>query len=513
MKPGKRSTLACDAVRSCPLILGLMLLACATAEAQRSAGTAVAPLPKKVAASPQAQNQPTLTQLAQSPQTAVAPPAIASAPGPGGLLDDMVGAMRRLVGPRESLAAVAKNAPPAPATKSTAAPRVAQQVPMAGPMMGPQVIEAGYGNGPVNLDPWISGDMVPGQLVYPMEIDPTGGTAYTCPPMVDCQPVPCPPMACPPVTCVPATCTPAPVVWHLPTRIFGDLLFIQATGVDMAHAQQQDGIGGAGTVPRGRIGVLDPDHELGFRVGGGFALSPQSRLNVLYSHYDSATADSLGLPTFPSGAIGSLVHHPNAQITSSTGPVNATYSVDFQVGEITYEHLLRKTCNGYFSYLVGGRYGRLDQGFTQNAVFSGGSGGRIDTNSTIDFEGGGPVIGLEGERWLGVTRFFVYGRSSVAALSGDFRSSYRMLNQSTASELTLVQWQDDRIVPMLEYELGLGWRGRRDRLSLSVGYLTTYWFNAVTTPVFIDAVQADNYVNVSDTLAFDGLSARAEWRW
>jgi len=41
----------------------------------------------------------------------------------------------------------------------------------------------------------------------------------------------------------------------------------------------------------------------------------------------------------------------------------------------------------------------------------------------------------------------------------------------------------------------------------------SHWFNIVSTPVFVDAVQADNYVDVDDTISFDGLVGRAEVRW
>ena len=51
-------------------------------------------------------------------------------------------------------------------------------------------------------------------------------------------------------TCT-AGCRPT-LVWHV------DWLSIQASGADVAHAQQQDGLGGAGTVPFGRIGTSTP---------------------------------------------------------------------------------------------------------------------------------------------------------------------------------------------------------------------------------------------------------------
>jgi len=352
--------------------------------------------------------------------------------------------------------------------------------------------------GAVNIDPWLVGHPTSEPLVYPASVGSSMAPGMS--------------MACPPAACQPMVCC-DPLVFYLPSRVYGELLLLQATGVDMAHAQQQDGIGGAGTVPRGVIGVADPGYELGFRVGGGFALTPQSRLNAVYTWYDSGTSQTTPLPGFNNGAVGSLVHHPGAVITASTGPVSANYGVDFQQGEINYEHLLRRSCTGQLSYHIGLRYADLEQNFSQTGVFSGGQGGQIDTATTVEFDGFGPTIGLEGERRLGNTLLFVYGRSSLAAISGEFGSNYTMVNRTGNIQLAQANWSDDRIVPMFDYELGIGWRGANDHLSFSVGYLSSFWFNAVTTPVFVDAVQANNYVNVSDTVAFDGFNARAEWRW
>jgi hypothetical protein len=41
----------------------------------------------------------------------------------------------------------------------------------------------------------------------------------------------------------------------------------------------------------------------------------------------------------------------------------------------------------------------------------------------------------------------------------------------------------------------------------------SHWMNAVTTPEFIDAVQADNYTDVEDTITFDGVVTRVEVLW
>jgi hypothetical protein len=40
-----------------------------------------------------------------------------------------------------------------------------------------------------------------------------------------------------------------------------------------------------------------------------------------------------------------------------------------------------------------------------------------------------------------------------------------------------------------------------------------HWFNTVTTPEFVDAVQADNYTDIGDTLSFSGLTSKFEFRY
>ena len=66
---------------------------------------------------------------------------------------------------------------------------------------------------------------------------------------------------------------------------------------------------------------------------------------------------------------------------------------------------------------------------------------------------------------------------------------------------------------ILDYEVGLAWTSCSQKWRISSGYTAAFWFNTVTTPVFINAVKADNYVDIGDTLAFDGLTARIERRF
>jgi hypothetical protein len=79
--------------------------------------------------------------------------------------------------------------------------------------------------------------------------------------------------------------------------------------------------------------------------------------------------------------------------------------------------------------------------------------------------------------------------------------------------LAQANWKDDRVVSHLEYEVGFGWTSASHHWRFSTGYMFSHWMNAVTMPTFIDAVQADNYTDVEDTISFDGAVTRVEVLW
>jgi hypothetical protein len=302
---------------------------------------------------------------------------------------------------------------------------------------------------------------------------------------------------------------PAPLRW----TIYGEALWIHPTGVDMAHAQQQDGLGGAGTVPFGLIAVADPSYDIGFRIGGELEFTPCSAIFVQYAFYENSADSSVLAPILPFGAVGSLVHHPGTGLDASAGPVNATYDIEFQLADAAYRQILMRNQQQEVSVFAGARFAELEQRFMQVGVFGVAPGGEILTSTDIEFKGGGPMVGIEGDQRIGVTGFSAYGRGLIAALTGNFESDYSMVDRTAVAILAQAAWEDDRIVPMLDYELGLAWTNPEGNLRLSAGYMMSHWFNVVTTPVFVDAVQADNYVDVDDTISFDGLVGRAELHW
>jgi hypothetical protein len=316
------------------------------------------------------------------------------------------------------------------------------------------------------------------------------------------------------VPCAPVVQTvqqPPPIMYS----VFGEFLFLHPTGVDMIHAQPQDGIGGAGTVPFGDLGVTDFHYEPGLRIGGDMAVSPVSSLAATYTYFESNASSRVFAPAIPGGggSVGSLVHHPGAALTASAGPVDARSVLDFQLGDGEYRTRLLQGPAYWINGGLGLRYGRLEQEFGQTGVFGGGAGGLVVTQSDIDFEGGGVKLGIDGGRTIGKRGFSIYGRAGVSPLAGQFHADYRLNNDTTDQTLALVSWDDDRVMTIADYEFGVAWTGPRRRWRLAAGYTTMHWLNAITTGAFIDAVQSNDYADVSDTITFDGLVARIEHLW
>ncbi len=303
--------------------------------------------------------------------------------------------------------------------------------------------------------------------------------------------------------------------WAHRSGLYGEFLYWQLADGEVTHAQQQDGIGGAGTVPFGIIQNTNHDHEPGFRVGFDIAYSGCSSIFGNYTFLENETEGLLVPPTITGGggAVGSFVHHPGAAITASTGPVGHLYDVDFQLADFGLRRVWKAGCNHVINWSVGGRYGHLEQDFDQLGHFAGGQQGTIDTYSNIRFDGGGLLFGLDAERRAACSGWSVYGKIFVTPLTGRFHADYTMLNTTTDALLAQAIWQDDRIVTLLDYEAGLAWTSQCNHWRLSAGYAVSHWFNAVTSDSFIEAVTTNDYVNVEGPLSFSGLTSKIEYSW
>jgi hypothetical protein len=287
--------------------------------------------------------------------------------------------------------------------------------------------------------------------------------------------------------------------WEHRCGIFGEWLF---SNFDVPYGVPVDGTASS-AVPTGAIGVADPDHESGFRIGFNWAVDKTASLRATYSFFESETHDSI---TAPSGdVIRALLTHPTTlNAAADSIDASADYDIDFDLIDIEYRQLLygddRHSLNG----VVGVRYGRLQQDLRATYQIL----GTTTVDSEIDFDGIGPRFGLDGERKL-CCGFLVYGRGFTNFLIGDFNADYVQSNVFAGTQAR-TSFDDDRIVPVLEGELGFGWSSKSGCVRLLAGYLVSGWFNSLSTGTFIDGVQTGRLNEMEETLTFDGLTVRAE---
>lgn len=297
--------------------------------------------------------------------------------------------------------------------------------------------------------------------------------------------------------------------WRHRRGIFGESLFLRARNAEVAYAIPIDGPIAPGTPapPRGAAAVVDPDYEPSFRTGFSYALSDCSSMTAAFTHFESQTSDEISVDA-PS-VVRALVLHPSTASAATDGlDANADYGLDMDLVDVDYRAVSFYGDQYALNYIVGARYARLDQNFaSQFAVL-----GLTDVRTDVDFDGGGLRLGLDGERHACGRGFFVYGRGMANFLAGEFRAEHFQASVGPGTEVE-TSWKSGRIVPILELELGAGWQSQCGRWRFSAGYQAMAWYNTVKVADYISAVQSSSYLDLGDTLTFDGLVARAEIRF
>ncbi len=298
--------------------------------------------------------------------------------------------------------------------------------------------------------------------------------------------------------------------WKHRHRGFVDYLYLSATDVDVNYALPVNALGTTGT-PTGPAAIVDPGYESGFRVGGGWAIDDCSSVVATFWNFDSQESDRRAIdPTTPGTTLflnPVLLDPATINVVSESSRAQAFYDIDFRMADLAYERLISGGCTHSVNMILGARYGELDQELRANYSILGGT--MLESN--IDFEGVGPRLGLDG-KWLIGGGFFAYGQGFGNFLVGDFRADYQQQN-TFAGIQSQSSFEDDRIVSLLELEMGLGWQTEGGNLRLSSGFYVSSWFNTMTMPEVIGAVQSRQFDDVSESLTFNGLTTRLEVRF
>lgn len=303
-------------------------------------------------------------------------------------------------------------------------------------------------------------------------------------------------------------CTPW---WAHRTGGFGEFLLLRPGNVDQIYAIEQNTIV-PGVDPTGPVGRVNVDEEAGFRVGAVWAATCYTSLVASYSNFEGNTSNTIVASA--GDVLNSQIIHPNA-LTVGSGSLqsSAAYSIDFELIDLAYRHIW-KTSNVYaINWLAGFRYGELEQDFASLQEVSVAT-GLVLNDVDVDFSGFGMMFGVDGERRSCHTGLRLYGKALASFLAGDWTGSYIQVDQFfPGSGVIANSYEDYRVTPVMELELGLGWQSKCGHFRGNVGYLTSAWYDAISTREYIDAVRNTNYVSIDETITFSGLTAGVEARF
>ena len=315
--------------------------------------------------------------------------------------------------------------------------------------------------------------------------------------------------------CFPTTtvvpCVAPPACAEHRWQFFGDFLWLRARDAEVAYAVPINGAIRPPDLPPLQIGpvaAVDPGWAPGFRVGLSRALRFPARVAGSYTRFESSGSDALSVS--PPDVNQPLVLHPGTLAALPTFlDAEGDCGIDFQLIDADYRALLVCENNTMVEYLIGSRYARLGQDF--HATFlNGGTTERVTTG--IGFDGIGCRLGVEGERRSDCFGLLAYGRASASLLMGRFRANYTQV-EMPRGRLIDTRFGENRIVPILDFEAGVGWTGPWEHFRLTAGYMFSAWYNVVRTEEYIPGVQANSFAGMSDSLTFDGAVARAELRF
>ncbi len=290
---------------------------------------------------------------------------------------------------------------------------------------------------------------------------------------------------------------------------FADALFLRPGNVDIIYAQEVTGptLADSPTGPVGRAGL---DNEMGFRFGFNHALNDCSSIRASYTWFDADTTDSI--VALPGNVLNLAVGDPSVDIVGATSIASsADYRITFQQVDLDYRSLLYGTQDSAINYFAGLRYAHLDQDFTASQDV-GVPTGLSTVTTDVNFDGFGIGFGLGGEKRFSDCGFLMYANGSASFVSGEFKSTFNQTNQF-GTALVATDIEDYRVVSILQTELGFGWLSCNGRLRATAGYQFAGWYNAVTTGSFINGVQAREFDDIHETITFDGVVTRIEWRY
>ena len=292
---------------------------------------------------------------------------------------------------------------------------------------------------------------------------------------------------------------------------FGEFLYLNPRNAEINFASQIDGPVDPAQTPtyNGNVGTVDPDYSSGARFGVGMHWDNTSTLMLTGTKYENSTSNSL-LNNGVGNSLFPTTMHPTTLAANSTVlQAAAQYSVDFDLVDADFRAIWLCGKNYQVNYLIGARYTRFDEDFAAQYDIN----NTTNVLSKVSFDGGGIRFGLDAERFrCGTSGLSLYSKAAANFLAGQARGSFYQEDNGGTVRVTS-NWEAGRVMTQLDAEVGMGWTSPCENWKLSAGYMFSGWFNTVQVADIIEANHTNQFDGIGSSLSFDGLTARAEYRY
>jgi hypothetical protein len=327
---------------------------------------------------------------------------------------------------------------------------------------------------------------------------PAASSQLPAPEQLPAVPVP-PPSTAPPNSPTWGTPVEASNGWLSGLFVDGEYWYVKPHSQAMDYAIANSAAG----VPDGSVIYRDWDFRSAFRTGLGYRLPGQPwSLGFYYTYLHDAASGSSVAPD--GGFLFATQTHPGtvSQVQTAAADTSLGYNVfDLELGRWC---ALTEAIN--VRVFGGGRFARIDQNFT--ASYNGGDANQDVVAQRLHFNGGGFRAGADAF-WNLAWGFSLFGRASGSLVGGDFNSFLVETNNAGATTLTNLADHFEKVVPVAEMTMGVGWQYHG--LRLTAGYTFINWFGLVNVPSFVDDVHQGKFVRSTSDLSLEGLILRAAW--
>lgn len=303
--------------------------------------------------------------------------------------------------------------------------------------------------------------------------------------------------------------------WAHRTSLIGEYFLLAPSNSDYAYAIQRssDQADAYTTGQSASVGVLASS---GYRFGFSWANTHNTSLVATYTHWEGNDEDQI--EAAPNNVLisRSLQANPNIAGNGTTSIAStlsgASMSMGFTFADIVYRHHLFNTDSTYFNWSAGFRYARMKNRFHEYQLASPAQ-GLSSLDSTLRFEGAGLLMGIDAQRRSSRSGMLCFTRGLASFLGGQWNGSLTETNTNASSGVIESPYEDYRVTPVLEAELGVGWQSKSGRFRATVGYMTSCWFNALNSRTFSAAMRRDDYAGANEAIPFIGMTARVETRF